>query len=123
MKASQRNSSWKKKFGRLPAEYKYLDDVYGAFGPLLFPFGPRMFVFWAHLAECCEVAVLALHQELGRDVSGRFDFTGLLVLLMELLNPLFSRHHLQGSKISKRNSRDKTSTAIADKLFICVTWH
>lgn len=51
--------------------------------------------------------MLALHQELGRDVSGRFDFAGLLILLMELLNPLFSRHHLQGSKISERNSRDE----------------
>lgn len=88
--------------GRLPAEYKYLDDVYGAFEPLLFPFGLRMFVFWTHLAECCEIAVLALHQELGRDVSGWFDFAGFLILLMELLNPLFSRHHLQGSKISKK---------------------
>lgn len=105
------------KSGCLPAEYKYLDDVYGAFGPLLFPFGLRMFVFCAHLAECCEIAVLALHQELGRDVSGWFDFAGFLILLMELLNPLFSRHHLEGSKISERYSRDEEKSYAIDPTF------
>ncbi|TNN61006.1 hypothetical protein EYF80_028784 [Liparis tanakae] len=37
-----------------------------------------------------EVAVLALHQELSRDIPRWFDFTGLLVLLMELLHPFLS---------------------------------
>lgn len=61
--------------------------------------------------------MLALHQELGRDVSGRFDFAGFLILLMELLNPLFSRHHLQGSKISERNSRDEEKNYAIDPTF------
>lgn len=61
--------------------------------------------------------MLALHQELGRDVSGRFDFAGLLILLMELLNPLFSHHHLQASKISERNSRDEEKNYAIDLTF------
>lgn len=50
---------------------------------------------WSHLAECGQVAVLALDQELGSDVSGGLDLTGLLVLLMKLLDPLLGTHHLR----------------------------
>lgn len=50
-----------------------------------------------HLAECCEVTVFALHEELRCDVSGWFDFTRLFVLLMELLDPFSSGNHLRGS--------------------------
>lgn len=52
----------------------------------------------SHLAERCEVAVFALHQELRRDVSRWLHFAGLLVLLMELLDPLLSGHQLHGKK-------------------------
>ena len=44
--------------------------------------------------------MFALHEELRRDVSGWFDFTGFFVLLMELLHPFLSRHHL-GEKESE----------------------
>lgn len=53
--------------------------------------------------------MLALHQELGRDISRWFDFTGLFVLLMELLNPFLSGHHL------KRRRRKRSHEIIVDK--------
>lgn len=39
--------------------------------------------------------MLALHQELSRDISGWFDFTGLFILLVELFNSFLGGHHLQ----------------------------
>lgn len=50
---------------------------------------------WSHLAECGQVAVLALDQELSGDVSGGLDLAGLLVLLMQLFDPLLGTHHLR----------------------------
>lgn len=40
--------------------------------------------------------MLALHKELSCDISGWFDFAGLFILLMELLHPFLSGHHLKG---------------------------
>lgn len=50
----------------------------------------------AHLAESSQVPVLALHQELGCDVSGRFDLAGFFILLVQLFHSFFGVHHLLG---------------------------
>lgn len=50
-----------------------------------------------YLAECCEVSVFALHQELSCDVSGRLHLAGLFILLMQLLHFFLRSHHLNNS--------------------------
>ena len=52
----------------------------------------------AHFAERGQVPVLALDQELCRDVPGRLHLAGLLVLLVELLHALLGVHHLMGGE-------------------------
>ena len=52
--------------------------------------------------------MLALHQELSCDISGWFDFTGLFVLLMELLHTLLSGHHLNKEREREEKSHETT---------------
>ena len=61
-----------------------------------------------HLAEGGQVAVLALHQELGGDVSGGLDLAGLLILLVQLLHSLLSGHHLRGRERHRERQRERS---------------
>ena len=50
--------------------------------------------------------MLALHQELGCDISGWLDFTGLFILLVELFNSFLGGHHLKEKGKEKERGKE-----------------
>lgn len=87
------------------------------------PSTPHLEEVWgrerAHLAESSQVPVLALHQELGCDVSGWFDLAGFFILLVQLFHSFFGVHHLRGEGEEEEGYEDTFKFQSAGKLF-CV---